>query len=221
MILTYVHNIVQRLTSANSEDSIVYYHTLWQFLCYLGLPATHRSFESIEDVEQCVINTVTQEHIDGFIYHLSNTRHRKIQLVALNRYINLLNLPCEIPCVKRRQNITNCTSNSMLQYDNKYLRNKLICVFFKDMQMSRLQIQRLSVFDVANYVDSYWSPKSSLPEPIQDVVELYLNQRSGQVHLDYRESDSNVLFISSHSGKKMKLNSISKIIRDSLLYRHE
>lgn len=218
MISTYVHNTVQKLTKhhAKSGDTIVYYYILWYFLCYVGL-SEEQGFECVEAVEEYIIETLTQDHVDGFLYNnFNDKRHQKIRLVVLNRYIGLLDLSFEIPpYIRRRQNITSHSDNP-LQCRSKYLRNKLICALFADMQLSRSQIQCLSLSDIAGYTDFYWLPNSALPQTIQDLVELYLNQRSGQVHLDYRESNTNLVFNSSHSGKRMKLNSISKIIRNSL-----
>ena len=213
-MLTYVHQIVQQLTShtPNDENVIMYYYILWRFFCYIGVAEA----EDSETTEQYIIETLTQEHIDGFLYYCKEKTHnQKLRYVVLSRYLGLLDLPFEVPqYVKRQRNIT---SNNVGQYNNKHLRNRLICAIFKDLEFSRSIIQNLTVAEVATCVDGYWLPDTSLRQSVQDLVELYLNQRSGQAHLDYRDTDSTLLFVSSHSAKKMKLNSISKIIRNSMI----
>lgn len=216
MIWAYIHDVVHRLNSYNiTEEAIVYYETLWYLFCYIGI-CDAGPFENTHDVEQWVIESLIQEHLDGYLQH---PRHgvTKKRLVVLNRYIGLLDLPLQLPVsLKRHRPITN-TDDFDAQNDSKCLRNRLLCAMFKDLCLSRSQIQSFRVLDAATYINGYWHPLESLEDCLQTLIELYLNQRRGQQHLDYRDSSMPFLFVSSHSGQKMKLNTISKIIRNATI----
>ena len=213
MIWMYIDDVVRKLNPHTITESVfVYYDTLWYLFCYIGI-CDAGSFSSIDDVQQWVVERLLQEHLDGYLQHRVH-KPTKEHLAVLNRYIGLLDVPLQLPInLKRHRPVTNADHFDH-QYDSECLRNRLLCLMFKVLHLSRLQLQSYMIVDAATYINGYWHPVESLEESVQSLVELYLNQRRGRQQLDYRDSKVPYLFVSSHSGQKMKLNSISKIIRN-------